>query len=79
MKTKKIKSILPVFAILLAIGFAFGTEAEAFLNTGFIEGPNGPIEVQVDCESEIQDACLFLGQQVYADEDYETPLTKSRP
>ncbi|MCX2681898.1 DUF6520 family protein [Galbibacter sp. EGI 63066] len=79
MKTKVLKSILPVFAILLVVGFAFATEADAFLNTGYIQGPSGPIEVQVDCESEIPDACLYLDQQVFEDPEYTTPMTKSQP
>ena len=79
MKTKIFKFVLPAFAILLAVSFAFATEADAFLNTGFIEGPSGPIQVQVDCKSEIQEPCLYLGQQVYEHENYTSPLRKSRP
>ena len=78
MKTKVLKSLLLVFAILIAVGFAFATEAATLLNTGFIDGPSGPIEVRVDCKSEIQDPCLYLGQQVYFDEGYEFPMRKSR-
>lgn len=64
MKTKVFKVILPAFAILLAVSLAFASEADAFFNTGYILGPSGPIEVQVDCKSEIQDPCLYLNQQV---------------
>lgn len=79
MKTKVFKPILPIFAILLAVGFAFATEADAFLNTGYIQGPSGPIEVQVDCKSEIPDLCLFNNQQVYEDQGLTIPMRKSNP
>lgn len=79
MKKHLLKIVLPAFAILLAVGLAFATEADSFLETGYIKGPSGPIQVQVDCKSEIQDPCLFNGQQVYQNQDYTSPMRKSKP
>lgn len=78
MKTRVFKAFLPLFAMLLGVGLAFSTP-QAPLNTGYIEGPTGPIKVQVDCKSETSEACLFLKQQVYEDENYHNPMTKSLP
>ncbi|MER3374562.1 MAG: DUF6520 family protein [Allomuricauda sp.] len=79
MKKHLLKIVLPAFAILLAVGMAFATEADSFLETGYIQGPSGPIEVQVDCKSQIPDPCLFLGKQVYENPDYTDPMQKSKP
>ena len=79
MKSNFLKLVLLAFAILLAVGLAFATEADSFLETGYIQGPSGPIEVQVDCKSQIPDPCLYLGQQVYEDQDYTKPMRKSKP
>ena len=79
MKTKILKIVLPAFAILLAISLSFATEADSFSNTGYIQGPTGPIQVQVDCKSETPDPCLYLGQQVYEDQGYTKPMRKSQP
>lgn len=79
MKNNLLKIVLPAFAILLAVGLAFATEADSFLETGYIQGPLGPIEVEVDCKSEIQDPCLYNGQQVYQNQDYTSPMRKSNP
>lgn len=79
MKNKLKKFVLPAFALFMAVSLAFATEADTFLETGYIQGPTGPIQVQVDCKSEILDPCLFLGQQVYEDQQYTTPMRKSQP
>ena len=79
MKKHLLKIVLPAFAILLAVGLAFATEADSFLETGYIQGPLGPIEVQVDCKDQILDPCLYLGQQVFKDKSYNQPMRKSNP
>lgn len=79
MKKHLLKIVLPAFAILLAVGLAFANEADSFLETGYIQGPSGPIQVQVDCKSQIQDPCIYLGQQVYENPDYTKPMRKSNP
>ena len=79
MKTKILKIVLPAFAILLAISLSFATEADSFFNTGYIQGPTGPIQVQVDCKSETPDPCIYLGQPVFADQHYTQPMQKSLP
>ncbi|RDY57830.1 DUF6520 family protein [Flagellimonas nanhaiensis] len=79
MKNKLKKFVLPAFALLMAVSLAFATDAEAFLETGYIQGPTGPIQVQVDCKSEIIDPCLYLGQHVYEDPQFSTPMRKSQP
>ena len=80
MKSKKIKFILPAFALLLAVSFAFATEAITENRQGFISTPSGPMEVPggVDCDSTTDDACLYLGQQVHGNIELSDPLQKSQ-
>ncbi len=78
MKTKVFKSVLPVFALLLAVSLAFATETNLFLNTGYIEGPLGPIEVQVPCDNTTQDQCYYLGHEVFQDTGLSIPMRKSQ-
>ena len=79
MKTKISKIVLPAFALLLAVSLSFATSEVKVLEIGYIQGPNGPIQVQVDCKSEIVDPCTYLGQPVYEDQDFTRAMTKSLP
>ncbi|WP_066223747.1 DUF6520 family protein [Formosa haliotis] len=79
MKTSFFKFIMPAFAILLAVGLAFASNSTELLNVGYIQGPSGPIQVQVDCESEVEEPCTYLEQQVFKDQNYNEPMTKSLP
>ena len=78
MKTKILKFVLPAFALLLAVSFAFATEAINENRQGFISTPTGYMEVPggVNCDTPTNDPCLYLGQQVYAEQGLITPLDK---
>lgn len=76
MKNKLKKIVLPAFALLLAVSFAFATEAINGNRTGYISTSTGPMEVPggVNCDTPTNDPCLYLGKQVYADKGFTIPL-----
>ena len=76
MKSNVLKTILPALALLLAVSFAFATQSLNENRQGFISTPSGPMEVPggVDCDTPTNDPCLYLGQQVYADQALTIPL-----
>lgn len=79
MKTKVLKSILPAFAILLAIGFAFATEAEPVSQTAYYEHPVSGVQsvtIGNECQDQSGIDCKFNGYQLYADMDTTIPLRK---
>jgi len=81
MKTKVLKSVLPIVAIVFAIGLAFATETENVLTPGYYLHPTlGVQQVPggVDCTQEISVTnCIYDNQyEVFADEELETRLYK---
>lgn len=54
MKTKIFKFMLPAFAMLLAIGLSFATEAKRTAQTGYYDDPfiSGVQSVITDCEKQ---------------------------
>ena len=81
MKSKVFKFVLPAFAILFAISLSFAMEANSYNQTGYYNHPILGIQQVpggVDCDSSTDDACLYLGQQVYGDIELSDPLQKSQ-
>ncbi|MHA7944924.1 DUF6520 family protein [Formosa sp. 3Alg 14/1] len=81
MKTKFLKSVLPVFAMVLAAGLAFANDSNALNTTGYFDDPSIPGVQQVpggtDCQMSGVIPCEYDGFQVYADEDLLNPLHKN--
>lgn len=79
----KTKFLLPVLAMIFATGMSFTTaNGTDQIVTGHINGPNGWEEVNVDCDMGSKDCKVrFLPNpaeyQVYATEDYSTPLNSA--
>ncbi|WP_338357332.1 DUF6520 family protein [Yeosuana marina] len=80
MKTKVLKSVLPILAIIMAIGLAFATEATNSSQIGYYFDPNtgAIVSTPVDCNSTTQIPCKIDNNQVYAEEELLTPLYKTR-
>lgn len=76
MKTKVFKAILPLFAMVMAVGMAFATKSFDTNRPGYILTPTGPMEVPggVYCDTQVNAPCLYLGQQVFADKEGNIPL-----
>ena len=70
MKTKKNKFVLPVFAMLLAAGFAFASESKVVERDAYYNIPGtanwGHTTVGEECYTGGAVPCKFLGQQLYA-------------
>ncbi|PZD76443.1 DUF6520 family protein [Mesonia sp. K7] len=72
--------LLPVLAMILAVGMSFTTlEANEGYVTGWIDGPNGWEQVNVDCEmGDFDCEVRFLPNpthyQVYLTQGYSNPL-----
>lgn len=80
MKTKIFKFVLPVFAILLAVGFAFATEATIVSQTAYYDHPILGVQstmVGDECDLEGEINCQFNGFQLYAEPTLVSPLRKS--
>lgn len=80
MKTKFLKFILPVFAIVMAIGLAFATEAETVYQTAYYNHPALGWQSAVaedGCDAPGFIPCTFNGKQLYSQPSYSsTPLRK---
>jgi|GEM_PF-635856 len=80
MKTKVLKSVLPIAAIVFAIGLAFATEAENVITTGYYLHPTFGVQQVpggVNCPTEGDEYCIYDDQyEVFADEDLEIRLYK---
>tara|TARA_R110000868_G_scaffold71713_2_gene209691 strand:+ start:17089 stop:17334 length:246 start_codon:yes stop_codon:yes gene_type:complete len=77
MKTKIFKIVLPAFAILLALGFAFANEAKTMDNPKYYEHPVLGIKevpIEIDCPEQGETSCTYNGFPVYADSLLTTPL-----
>ncbi|WP_298535860.1 DUF6520 family protein [uncultured Algibacter sp.] len=79
MKSKVFKFILPAFALLLAVSFAFATEESNASQTGYYNHPIlGVQQISTDCQAQGAVNCMEGSYQVFADEDLTIPL-KERP
>lgn len=79
MKTKVFKLILPAFALLLAVSFAFATEETNATQTGYYEHPIlGVQAIQTDCNPTSGVNCMFGAFQVYAEPSLSTPLKRQQ-
>lgn len=71
MKTNFLKSVLPTFAMLLAVGLAFANNYTNDSDPDYYDDPLQPgvqvIPEGVDCPTSGEDACLHNGFQVYDD------------
>lgn len=80
MKTKMFKTVLPAFAIILAVGLSFATEATS--STSQIAYYNHPVlglqstMVGDECDADGKIACEFNGYQLYAEPSLSTELRK---
>ncbi|MBJ7880155.1 DUF6520 family protein [Gelidibacter salicanalis] len=84
MKTRILKSGMPVMAFLMAIAFAFASESTVFedgnsLRTGYIFQDNVCVPAPKDCNQVSLIPCVYNGNQVYAEQENSTscivPLT----
>ncbi|APU69843.1 DUF6520 family protein [Christiangramia flava] len=77
---KIFKSLMPVMALVMAVGLAFANKADVQSN-GWVERNNMPYQLQTDpCNSGTQELCKVsftddLGtiHQVYTTSDLQTP------
>lgn len=82
MKTKIFKFMLPVFAMLLAVGFAFATEVKTMSQTAYYNHPiTGWQSVVIgnECQDRSGFECKFNGYQLYKEMSTATPLRKLTP
>ena len=75
MKTKVLKTVLPVFTMLFAIGLAFATNSRVN-QKGYYDDPAQPgiQEITTFCVIEGEENCMFDGFQVYANSGLSIPL-----
>jgi hypothetical protein len=69
MKTKIFKFVLPAFAVLMAIGFAFATEAKIMFQQAYYQHPVlgwQPATADSGCGASGAIACEFNGYQLYS-------------
>lgn len=81
MKSKVFKTILPAFAILLAISLSFATESNRVSQIGYYFDSNlGEIvSTTVDCNSTSPDPCEVNDHQVFAERQLLNALYKTAP
>jgi len=79
MKTRVLKTVLPILAIVLAVGLAFATEVSNSIQIGYYFDPNlgEVVSTIVDCNSTTQIPCEIDNNQVYAEPELSTPLYKT--
>ena len=74
MKTNILKTVLPFFALLLAVGLSFAVEAKRVNQIGYFEDPVfGLQSIETDCEKqENGNLCKTAeGYQLYATEQLD--------
>ena len=79
MKTKFLKFILPAFAIMMAIGLAFASEAETVYQTAYYNHPAlgwQSVTAEADCGAMGDIPCTFNGNQLYAQPSYNSTLLR---
>lgn len=79
MKTRIFKTILPAFAILLAISLSFAAEANRTTQIGYYDDPliPGIQQVTTSCDPNATGSlCDYEGFQLYDEMALETPLKR---
>tara|TARA_R110001583_G_scaffold49447_7_gene154880 strand:- start:3361 stop:3603 length:243 start_codon:yes stop_codon:yes gene_type:complete len=79
MKTKFIKFVLPALAIVMALGFAFASEAETESRIAYYDHPILGVQstmVENECGTGNAIACKFNGHQLYAEPALTNELRK---
>ncbi|GGK22032.1 hypothetical protein GCM10007962_15240 [Yeosuana aromativorans] len=83
MKTKVLKSVLPMLAIVLAIGLAFANEEKAGFDSDYYDDPLIPgvqeIPGGTDCPTTGENPCFYNGFQVYDDVNLTIPKFERVP
>ena len=59
--------MLPAVAIVMAVGLAFATEESNLPNTGYVNSPSGPLQIQTDCPDTGTEFCYEGSNQVFND------------
>ena len=81
MKKNLLKLVLPAFAILLAVGLAFGSEERTDEYEGHYLDDFGvwrTIKVEPECHTGSLIACTYDGHQLYAEQSHTSqPLYKN--
>ena len=75
MKTKFLKFILPAFAIVMAIGLAFATEAETVYQDAYYNHPALGWQLtmaEAGCGESGTIPCKFNGNQLYSQPSYSS-------
>ncbi len=82
MKTKIFKFILPIFAMLLAVGFAFATDVKTVSQTAYYNHPVlGVQSVTIGDECKVQSGfnCEFNGYPLFKEMALVNQLRKINP
>jgi len=76
MKTKFFKFVLPVFALLMAVSFAFATKSTRVLTAYYFNPSTGwqTTVVSDDCNRPAGQPCKIGAYQLYADMSFTNPL-----
>lgn len=80
MKARLFKFALPVFALFIAVSFAFATEEAPTSTVGYYNHPILGVQavpVQQACLQGTQVACQFNGFQLYKEASLSTPMRKN--
>jgi len=81
MKLRVLKTILPAFAVLLAVGLAFATESTTVYRSGHYLHPNlgwQTVPVSNECVESGEIPCKFGIYQVYSEPSLESaPLGRN--
>lgn len=79
MITKFFKFVLPVFAVLLAVSFAFSTETKPVDQEAYYFHPISgwqQVTVGLECQDQAGTNCTFNNFQLYKEMSTATPLRK---
>ena len=82
MKTRILKIVLPVFAILLAVSFAFAAETTTEAKTAYFFHPVlgwQSVAIGDDCNKPAGEACKIGTFQLYGDRSTSNPLHRTAP
>lgn len=75
MKTKILKFVLPVFAVLVAVSFAFATKSTSDSQLGHYLDPFlgwQSIVVGPECGFDGEVPCKYMGKQLYSQQDTDS-------
>lgn len=82
MKTKIFKFVLPVFALLMAVSFAFATQSSTVAQTAYYFHPVlgwQSVIIGDDCQDQAGNNCFIGSYQLYKDMSTSTPLRRVVP